>query len=117
MNIALEIQSTKHDAQMLTVSTKNCFSGMSAHKECEWHITDAEWKKGSGRAQFEKGEADCRQRRPEYDTPISALRKALAHTRVLWGKNYCSLTNVSILLGLYVNVIWYCRDISRICTL
>ena len=28
MNIALEIQSTKHDAQMLTVSTENCFSGM-----------------------------------------------------------------------------------------
>ena len=48
---------------------------MSAHKECEWHITDAEWKEGSGRAQFEKEEAVCRQQQPEYDTAISALRE------------------------------------------
>ena len=56
-------------------SAKRICDYMSAHKECEWHITDAQWKEGSGRAQFEKGEADCRQRRPEYDTAISALRE------------------------------------------
>ena len=56
-------------------SAKRICDYMSAHKECEWHITDVEWKEGSGRAQFEKGEADCRQQQPEYDIAISALRE------------------------------------------